>query len=43
MMLGLITPSSGEIFINGISLEPKNKLIVSFNEFCMPYIELPKN
>ena len=26
MMLGLITPSSGEIFINGITLEPKNKL-----------------
>ena len=26
MMLGLITPSSGEIFIDGISLEPKNRI-----------------
>ena len=26
MMLGLITPSSGQIFINDICLEPKNKI-----------------
>ncbi len=43
MMLGLITPTSGSIFINGISLEPKNriKLLGSMN-FASPYIELPK-
>ena len=26
MMLGLITPTSGEIFIDEISLEPKNRI-----------------
>ena len=43
MMLGLITPSSGEIFINGISLEPKNRIkLLSLMNFASPYIELPK-
>ena len=42
-MLGLITPSSGEIFINGISLEPKNRIkLLSLMNFASPYIELPK-
>ena len=43
MMLGLITPSSGEIFIDGIKLSAKNriKLLNSMN-FASPYIELPK-
>ena len=43
MMLGLITPSSGEIFIDEICLEPKNiiKLLSKMN-FASPYIELPK-
>ena len=43
MMLGLITPSSGEIFINGISFEPKNRIkLLSLMNFASPYIELPK-
>ncbi len=43
MMLGLITPSSGEIFINGITLEPKNRIeLLSLMNFASPYIELPK-
>ena len=43
MMLGLITPTSGKIFMNGIILEPKNRisLLGSIN-FASPYIELPK-
>ena len=43
MMLGLITPSSGEIFINGINFEPKNRIkLLSLMNFASPYIELPK-
>ena len=43
MMLGLITPSSGQIFINDISLEPKNRVeLLSLMNFASPYIELPK-
>lgn len=43
MMLGLITPTSGEIFINDISLEPKNRIkLLSLMNFASPYIELPK-
>ena len=43
MMLGLITPTSGNIFINGISLEPKNRIeLLSLMNFASPYIELPK-
>jgi ABC-2 type transport system ATP-binding protein len=43
MMLGLITPSSGKIFINGITLESKNRIeLLSFMNFASPYIELPK-
>ncbi len=43
MMLGLITPTSGEIFINDIKLEPKNRIeLLSFMNFASPYIELPK-
>ena len=43
MMLGLITPTSGEIFINEIKLEPKNRIqLLSFMNFASPYIELPK-
>ena len=43
MMLGLITPTNGKIFINGISLEPKNKIeLLSLMNFASPYIELPK-
>ena len=34
MMLGLITPTSGEIFINEIKLEPKNR--IKFNSTQWP-------
>ena len=43
MMLGLITPTSGEIYINDTFLEPKNRIeLLSFMNFASPYIELPK-
>ena len=43
MMLGLITPSSGQIFIDNIRLEPKNRImLLSKMNFASPYIELPK-
>ena len=43
MILGLITPTSGQIFIEGISLEPKNRIkLLSLINFASPYIELPK-
>ncbi len=43
MMLGLITPTSGKIFINGVNLEPKNRIeLLSLMNFASPYIELPK-
>ena len=43
MMLGLITPTSGQIFIDEISLIPKNRIrLLSSMNFASPYIELPK-
>jgi ABC-2 type transport system ATP-binding protein len=43
MMLGLITPTSGQIFINEIKLEPKNRIkLLSLMNFASPYVELPK-
>ena len=43
MMLGLITPTSGEIFINEVKLENKNRIeLLSYMNFASPYIELPK-
>jgi len=43
MMLGLITPSSGKIFIDEINLEPRNRIrLLSLMNFASPYIELPK-
>ncbi len=43
MMLGLITPSSGEILIDGIKLNSKNRIkLLSLMNFASPYIELPK-
>ena len=43
MMLGLITPTSGQIFINDISLDPKSRIeLLSLMNFASPYIELPK-
>ena len=43
MMLGLITPTSGQILINEIELESKNRIsLLSLMNFASPYIELPK-
>ena len=43
MMLGLITPTSGKIYINDIVLEPKNRIeLLTMMNFASPYIELPK-
>ena len=43
MMLGLITPTEGEIFIDGIKLNSKNRIkLLSLMNFASPYIELPK-
>ena len=43
MMLGLITPTSGEIFVNEIKLESKSRIeLLSLMNFASPYIELPK-
>ena len=43
MMLGLITPSSGEILIDGVKLDSKNRIkLLSLMNFASPYIELPK-
>ena len=43
MLLGLITPTSGQIFIDGTSLVPKNRIkLLSLMNFASPYIELPK-
>lgn len=43
MMLGLIKPTSGKIYIDEISLEPKNRIeLLSLMNFASPYIELPK-
>ena len=43
MMLGLITPTSGNIYINDTCLEPNNRIeLLSLMNFASPYIELPK-
>ena len=43
MMLGLITPTSGEIFIDGIKLNSQNRInLLSLMNFASPYVELPK-
>jgi len=42
-MLGLITPTSGKIFIDGIKLNSENRIkLLSLINFASPYIELPK-
>ena len=44
MMLGLIKPTSGTIFINGKNIENENnrtKILEKVN-FISPYVELPK-
>jgi len=43
MMLGLITPTKGEIFVDNIKLNSKNRIkLLSLMNFASPYIELPK-
>ena len=43
MMLGLITPTSGQIFINQTILSSKTRIkLLSMMNFASPYIELPK-
>ena len=43
MMLGLITPTSGKIYIDDTCLKPKNRIeMLSLMNFASPYIELPK-
>ena len=44
MMLGLIKPTSGTVFINGLNIEKENnrtKILEKVN-FISPYVELPK-
>ncbi len=42
MILGLLKPSSGEIFINGMRIEENRINILQKINFISPYIELPK-
>ena len=42
MLLGLITPSSGQIFINGSELNYKDHQFLNIMNFASPYVELPK-
>ncbi len=43
MMLGLITPTSGKIYIDNTCFESKNRIeLLSLMNFASPYIELPK-
>ena len=44
MMLGLVTPSKGEIIIENKNINEisRDKILKRFN-FASPYVELPKN
>tara|TARA_B100000963_G_scaffold302289_1_gene275145 strand:- start:939 stop:1664 length:726 start_codon:yes stop_codon:yes gene_type:complete len=42
MLLGLITPTSGQIFINEKELNYKNHQFLNIMNFASPYVELPK-
>ncbi len=42
MLLGLITPTSGQIFINEKELNYKNHQFLDIMNFASPYVELPK-
>ena len=42
MLLGLLKPSSGNIFINNLKLEENRIQILEMINFISPYIELPK-
>ena len=45
MILGLIKPTSGTVFINGKNIENENNRtnILEKVNFISPYVELPKN
>ena len=42
MLLGLITPTSGNIIINGQELNYKDHQFLNIMNFASPYVELPK-
>ena len=42
MILGLIKPTSGSVFINGKNIENNRKNLLEKMNFISPYIELPK-
>ncbi len=42
MLLGLITPTSGQIFINEKELKYKDHQFLNIMNFASPYVELPK-
>jgi len=42
MILGLLKPTSGKIFINGIEIETNRVELLENLNFISPYIELPK-
>lgn len=42
MILGLIKPTQGQIFINGLNFEKNKTSILKQMNFISPYIELPK-
>ena len=42
MLLGLLKPTSGQIFINSLKLEENRIQILEMINFISPYIELPK-
>ena len=42
MILGLLKPTSGKVFINGIEIEKKRVELLEQLNFISPYVELPK-
>ena len=42
MILGLLKPSKGKVFINGIEIEKQRVNVLNNLNFISPYIELPK-
>ena len=42
MILGLLKPSKGKVFVNGIEIEKNRVELLNQLNFISPYIELPK-
>ena len=42
MILGLLKPSKGKVFVNGIEIEKNRVELLNHLNFISPYIELPK-